>query len=240
MKAALFFLSALLFPLLSASQDIITKNNGDEIKAKVLEITPNEIKYKRFDYQQGPTIVIPVSDVFMIKYPNGEKQLFKNNNTTSVQSGNTPSGSVAPEGFIALQAGSPIQLELTETISSKTIFEGQTVNFSVKNDLIQNNLLLVRAWEQVTGKVVKAEKARELGKEGQLHIKVEYVTATDGQNIPMSGNIYKDGENRSAESIGIAALIFWPALFMKGKEAEIPAGSVFVAETSQTLLFKIP
>jgi len=33
----------------SYSQDIITKNDGTEIKAKVQEILSTEIKYKKFD-----------------------------------------------------------------------------------------------------------------------------------------------------------------------------------------------
>jgi hypothetical protein len=176
----------------------------------------------------------------MVKYPNGEKQLFQQSNSSVLTSSNSTKQAAVPAGYIALQAGSRIQLELQETISSKTIYEGQTVRFTVKSDIIQQELLLVKAGESVTGTVIKAEKARELGQEGQLHIRVDQVPATDGQFIPLSGNIYKDGENRRTESIGIAALIFWPALFMKGKEAEINAGTIFVSEVAQTTLFKIP
>lgn len=222
----------------AAAQDIITKQNGEEIKAKILEISPSEIKYKRFDYQQGPTIILPVSEVFMVKYPNGEKQLFQQRSQNVSSVAEKPVSYTVPEGYIAFPAGSKIQLELQETISSKTIYEGQSVNFKVKTDIVQNGLLLIRAGEDVAGQVVKAEKARELGREGQLHIKVSQVMASNGQIVPLSGNIYKDGENRSTESIGIAALIFWPALFMKGKEAEIPSGSVFVSEAAETVFFK--
>ncbi len=34
-------------PMLSLSQDLIVKRNGDEILSKVLEITPLEVKYKK-------------------------------------------------------------------------------------------------------------------------------------------------------------------------------------------------
>ncbi len=36
------------------SQDIIIKTNGDEIKAKVLEVTPEIVKYNKYDYLDGP------------------------------------------------------------------------------------------------------------------------------------------------------------------------------------------
>jgi len=59
------------------AQDIITKTNGDEIKAKVTEVDLNEVKYKRFENLSGPTYTMAKSDIFMIKYENGEKDVFK-------------------------------------------------------------------------------------------------------------------------------------------------------------------
>src|SRR5688500_716753 len=56
-------------------QDTIYKTNGTEIQAKILEITSSEIKYKRFDNLQGPTIYMPKAEVFMIKYENGTKEI---------------------------------------------------------------------------------------------------------------------------------------------------------------------
>jgi len=76
-------------PYLSC-QDIIVLKNGDEIKSKVLEITPNEIKYKKFDNIDGPTISILKTDVFMVKYPNGTKEVI-NNTTKMAQNNNTKS-----------------------------------------------------------------------------------------------------------------------------------------------------
>ena len=52
------------------SQDIILKQDGSEIKAKVIEITDQQVKYKEFDFQSGPTRNINTSDVFMITYEN--------------------------------------------------------------------------------------------------------------------------------------------------------------------------
>jgi len=59
------------------AQDIILKKNGDEISAKVLEITLEVVKYKTHDNLEGPTISIKIADLFMIKYENGTKHVFK-------------------------------------------------------------------------------------------------------------------------------------------------------------------
>lgn len=57
------------------AQDLIILLNGDMIEAKVLEIELQEIKYKRFNHQEGPTIAVAKHDVFVIKYENGLKEV---------------------------------------------------------------------------------------------------------------------------------------------------------------------
>lgn len=60
----------------SFSQDMITKKSSEDIKAKVIEVTINEIKYKKFDNLNGPLFTILKSDVLMIRYENGSKDIF--------------------------------------------------------------------------------------------------------------------------------------------------------------------
>ncbi len=56
--------------------DIITLKNGDEIVAKVLEVSQTTIKYKKCNNLDGPLMVESVDNVFMIKYVNGSKDVF--------------------------------------------------------------------------------------------------------------------------------------------------------------------
>ncbi len=65
------FLIALLTVSATHAQDILTLKNGNEIKVKVQEITPQEIKYKRFDNINGPLITILKNTASSIKYENG-------------------------------------------------------------------------------------------------------------------------------------------------------------------------
>ncbi len=60
--------------------DVITLKNGDEIQAKILEITPIEIKYKKCNLPDGPLYIVKKSDAFMIKYANGTKEIIKSDN----------------------------------------------------------------------------------------------------------------------------------------------------------------
>lgn len=76
MKKSILFLALLFSVLCAKSQDTIVKRNGDKIIAKVLEIGPSEIKYKRFDFQDGPTYVEFKSNIDKINYSNGVKEIF--------------------------------------------------------------------------------------------------------------------------------------------------------------------
>jgi hypothetical protein len=57
--------------------DLITLRDGTDIEAKVIEVGSKVIKYKRCDNLSGPLIVVNIENVFMIKYANGTKEVFK-------------------------------------------------------------------------------------------------------------------------------------------------------------------
>jgi hypothetical protein len=56
---------------ISYAQDQLFKKDNTKLEVKILEISQNEIKYKLFTYQDGPTIIISKSDVALIIYQNG-------------------------------------------------------------------------------------------------------------------------------------------------------------------------
>jgi hypothetical protein len=70
-------------------QDVIFLKNGGEIKAKVLEVLPDVVKYKKWDNQDGPSYSESKANIFMIKYQNGTKDVFGEN----ISSGGSSSGS---------------------------------------------------------------------------------------------------------------------------------------------------
>lgn len=74
-KVILSVLSAI--SLSAFAQDVLVKRSGDELQVMVLKISTAEIEYKKWDNQEGPTYCVPKSEVFMIKYKNGDKDVFK-------------------------------------------------------------------------------------------------------------------------------------------------------------------
>lgn len=76
-KTILLLLAALCGVLTAAAQDLIVKVDATKVEAKVTEITPDAVRYKRFSNPDGPTYVLPVADIDYIQYANGEKEYFK-------------------------------------------------------------------------------------------------------------------------------------------------------------------
>lgn len=60
----------------SFSQDVILLSNGNEIEAKIIKVGNSEIEYKKWSNQDGPTFTEQKNNIFMIKYQNGEKDVF--------------------------------------------------------------------------------------------------------------------------------------------------------------------
>ena len=58
------------------AQDVITKTDGTEIQATVTQIGTNEIKYIRYG-TTAPIYTLLKSEIFMIKYEDGTKDVFK-------------------------------------------------------------------------------------------------------------------------------------------------------------------
>lgn len=66
----------MLFPIKSIEGcDVIALKNGEEINAKILEISQTEIKYKKCDNLDGPTYIIPKSNATKIKFSNGTTEV---------------------------------------------------------------------------------------------------------------------------------------------------------------------
>ncbi|MDX2190709.1 MAG: hypothetical protein SFY32_12680 [Bacteroidota bacterium] len=60
------------------SQDIIIKNNGEDLKVKVIEISENEVRYKSYQDKKDTLHIVLKSEILMIKYENGKVEVNDN------------------------------------------------------------------------------------------------------------------------------------------------------------------
>ena len=71
------------------AQDLIILKNGNMIEAKVMEISPSEIRYKRSDNLDGPMIVILAASVLSIRYENGTHEIINADTAVEQESAET-------------------------------------------------------------------------------------------------------------------------------------------------------
>lgn len=76
MKKIAFTLVALSFIIFCNAQDVITKNDSSQVKASIIEINPREIKYRLFNYPEGPTIINNRDDISYITFKSGVVEQF--------------------------------------------------------------------------------------------------------------------------------------------------------------------
>ena len=106
------------------AQDVLYTITGNKIKAKVLEINANEIKYKDFNNIEGPTYLIYNTDVVLIQFANGTSQI--------------------------INANAPVlKPAKTETVSVKKVQQKQNPNLYYMNP----NLLSINALALANGDV---------------------------------------------------------------------------------------
>ena len=104
MKRVLLLLLLLAGTLTLRAQDRIVRLDNQTIEARVLEITPDQVSYKRYSNPDGPTYVLPTRDIRYILYPNGERDEFNATPTEVIKAADE-----APEQAPQAAAESPVQ-----------------------------------------------------------------------------------------------------------------------------------
>lgn len=90
MKKYLLLLVCILLVQVANAQDVIIKVNGDEIKGRVIEITLNKVLYQSLDTTDSTSHSILKSEVFMVRFANGTKEVFQENLVVAADSAAQP------------------------------------------------------------------------------------------------------------------------------------------------------
>lgn len=72
-----------LIPIIGNAQDIITKKDGTDIEAKIKEVSSSAVKYVKVSNPDGPVYTIDTDELLMIRYENGDKEVFNNDTKKS-------------------------------------------------------------------------------------------------------------------------------------------------------------
>lgn len=145
---------------------------------------------------------------------------------------------------VTLPADTVFKISLNEEISSKVNVEGDIVHFTVQEDVLQDGVLVLPRGAQGSGVVTKVSRPKFFGRSGSLEISFNQVFSIDAEEIPtVLGPESQEKLKMEAAAVGasaVGALALGPiglvgGLFVKGKDAEMPAGTELYIQTQQAV-----
>lgn len=135
---------------------------------------------------------------------------------------------------VTLNEGSILKVAISDDISGKEVSVGQKINFSLAEDIIQGNTIVLRKGLKVVGTVTEAAKSKGLGKKGKLSFSIDYLYLENGKVVKLRSDVTKK-LNGSGALVATTAVLLTPlALFVKGKNAKYEKGEVFEAYVDET------
>lgn len=148
--------------------------------------------------------------------------------TSATASNAVPAPTSSSPARVILKAGTPVNLKLGQTLSSRTAKVGDSVEFVLDQDLQASDVVVVRKGARVLGTVLEVHKPGAVGKGGALDIQLDYLKAKT-QHVKLRGD--ENGQEKRNTGAVIAKTIFFGlgGLLSQGKQSVISEGTPVVA-----------
>lgn len=131
--------------------------------------------------------------------------------------------------------GTPLTLELLDTLDSSLLKRGDRFRIRLAEALTVDGHMLIAAGTEGIGEVVHAEKSRSGGKAGELLIAARRLDHSSGA-VPLRGlKMGGSGKDKTQAALALSFAAGPFALFLQGDEIVIPAGTLAEAKVAQDL-----
>jgi hypothetical protein len=105
------------------AQDTIVKKNNEIIIAKIIEVSPSEIKYKRFEMPDGPVYTESKFGIALIKYSNGTQDNYGPKKTETVSAPQKPVPvNLQPRYIVILNDATQLRGEMIKDTKTEIVF----------------------------------------------------------------------------------------------------------------------
>jgi hypothetical protein len=148
-----------------------------------------------------------------------------------------PGSALAQGNSATLAAGTRMYLSLDDLVTSARGGDdvGTVVRCRVWRDVENGGVVFIKAGTPATCRVEKVSRRNIGGFEGKVAVGGVETRSVDGQTVMLSGGYNKDGNGHKAVVLTVGLLLFWPALFVPGGNAELPPGTVVDVTTVNDL-----
>ncbi len=132
---------------------------------------------------------------------------------------------------LTIPSGTKLYGELEQQITSneKEFTVGQKVQGRAWRNVTVNGQTVIAAGAPMVLQISSITKRKIAGRGGDVKVAAMSVTAVDGSEINLDGGYDKSAGNRIALAASLSALVLWPLIFIRGKEAVLDVGTVFDA-----------
>jgi hypothetical protein len=149
-----------------------------------------------------------------------------------------PAAKVPEVVEVKIPHGTPIEVELNINISSDAVQEGMIVPMTVVQDIAINGVVAFQKGSEAHGRVATIKQPGFMNRPpGEISWTMEYVTALNGERIPVTFYT-KDASANPLSSFMGAAGPTWE--FRKGKPVVITAGQRFQTVVHGDAVLKLP
>jgi len=144
------------------AQDVIILKNGNDIQAIVQEISDDNVKYKKYDNINGPNYTLKKTEIFMIRYANGSKDVFADNTAPVANVAPTPvttQQSVQNKTEIYVNTQKKMYIwKPEETIYMRTnTLDGKSISLEIKDSrVITSGSKVKTSFSEISDAIIKA------------------------------------------------------------------------------------
>jgi hypothetical protein len=130
-----------------------------------------------------------------------------------------------------MPAGTPLVMEIAEPLASSTHKRGDTFAITLVEPLLVDGVEIVPAGSYGTGEIIHAAPARGGGAPGELLIAARTLDTPHGQLQLRGFKLGATGGDNSGMALGVSVAIGAFAMFIRGHEIVIPAGTRGIVRT---------
>ncbi len=136
---------------------------------------------------------------------------------------------------IAVPANTQLYVVTDQFVSGKKKHTqlGQVVRASVWRDVVVDGQVVINSGAPVLVRVDRLKGSGMAGTRGKISLGAYDTVLVDGTSIELSGGYYKEGKGKIVLAATLAAVVFLPLIFLQGKSAHLPRGTVFDAYTKR-------
>jgi hypothetical protein len=147
---------------------------------------------------------------------------------------------IAAEECCRIPAGAAVELEIAQALSSAAQKRGDKFAIRLQAPLLHAGAVVIPAGTVGVGEIVHADRSHGGGKPGELLLAARYLEF-DGAQIPLRALKFGgQGQDKTKVALGVSMAIGPLAHFIRGKEIEIPAGTIVTAKLAQDFLLPSP